>query len=230
MRTHIAAVLVTFAVLLGGCASAPQAPVPMSKELLGSKAVKVGVAMSALPKVDTEFPGAGCLLCLATASIANQSLTSHVRTWTHEDLLQWKDEVAKLLRRQGLDARVIDEPLDITKLPSFSSKEPNFARRDHASFRARYNVDKLLVINITALGAWRNYSAYIPTGDPKAVLKGSGYLVNLGNNALDWYLPLDFQKSAESKWDEPPKFPGLTNAYYQAIEGGKDAIMKGLAP
>jgi hypothetical protein len=230
MKSRIALVLLTLAALLGGCAGTPQAPVPISKELLSSKTVKVGVAMSILPKVDTEFPGAGCLLCLATASLANQSLSAHVRTLSSDELAPLKDEVAKLLRGQGMEAKAIDEPLDVKKLPGFSSKEPNFAKRDHASLKAKYGLDKLLVIDITALGAWRNYSAYIPTGDPKAVLKGSGYIVNLSNNALDWYLPLDIQKSAEQKWDEPPKFPGLTNAYYQALEGGKDAILKALAP
>jgi hypothetical protein len=30
--------------------------------------------------------------------------------------------------------------------------------------------------------------------------------------------------SAQGEWDEPPKFPGLTTAYYQAIELAKDKI------
>jgi hypothetical protein len=32
-------------------------------------------------------------------------------------------------------------------------------------------------------------------------------------------------KSAESTWDEAPTFPGLTNAYYQALELAKDAFL-----
>jgi len=229
MKIRFAIALVAVTALLGGCASAPQLPVPVSKELLASKTTTVGVVMTPLPKVDTEFPGAGCLLCLAAASMTNNSLTTHVKTLTHEDLPKLKNDVAKLLTAKGMAASVIDEPLDVKNLPSFSAKEPNFASKDFSSLKAKYKVDKLLVIDITALGAWRNYSAYIPTGDPKAVVKGTGYIVNLNNNALEWYQPIDVQKSAEQKWDEPPKFPGITNAYYQALEIGKDTITKPFA-
>jgi hypothetical protein len=221
--------VVAISALLAGCAGTPQLPVPVSKDLLASKATRVGVAMAPLPKVDTDFPGAGCLLCLAAASMANHSLTAHIQTLSHEDLPQLKNDIAKMLRAKGMEAKVIDEPLDVKALPSFSSKETNFAPKDFTSLKGKYGVDKLLVIDIRSLGASRDYSAYIPTGDPKAVLRGTGYIVNLGNNALEWYLPLDIQKSADVKWDEPPKFPGLTNAYYQALEIGKDAITKPFA-
>ncbi|HJV61575.1 MAG TPA: hypothetical protein VJ743_11560 [Albitalea sp.] len=226
MKLGLATAFLVLSALLGGCASAPQLPVSLSKDAIASKTAKVGVAMTALPKVDTEFPGAGCLLCLAAASVANQSLTAHVQTLQPEDLAALKGDVAQLLRKRGVDVTVIGEPLDLKSLPSFSSKEPNFARLDFSSLKAKYHVDKLVVIQITALGAWRNYASYIPTGDPKAVLKGTGYMVNLSNNALEWYLPVDVQKSADQKWDEPPKFPGLTNAYYQAIEIGKESFTK----
>lgn len=229
MKIRFAIALVAIASLLGGCASVPQPPLPVAKELLASKTTKVGVAMTALPKVDTAFPGAGCLLCMAAASIANNSLTSHVQTLTVEDLPQLKGQLVKSLRAKGLNAVAIDDPLDLKNLPSFSAKAPNFATKDFSALKAKYKVDKLLVIDIAALGAWRDYSAYIPTSDPKAVFKGTGYIVDLGNNALDWYLPVDIVKSADQKWDEPPKFPGLTNAYYQVIELGKDAFSKPFA-
>lgn len=224
MKMRFALALVAITTFLGGCASAPQLPLPVSKEVMSAKTAKVGVAMTALPKVDTQFPGAGCLLCLAAASLANNALTAHVQTLPYEDLPQLKDQVAKALRGKGLDARAIDEPLDLKNLPSFSSKEPNFATKDFSALKAKYQVDRLVIIDITAIGAWRDYSSYIPTSDPKAVLMGTGYMVNLSNNALEWYLPVAIRKSADQKWDEPPKFPGLTNAYFQAIELGKESF------
>lgn len=59
-----------------------------------------------------------------------------------------------------------------------------------------------------------------------AVVSGEGYLVNLNSNVLEWYLPINISKGADGNWDEAPKFPGLTNAYFQAIELGKEAIKK----
>lgn len=83
-----------------------------------------------------------------------------------------------------------------------------------------------MVFNITTLGISRTYADYFPTSDPKALLQGSGYLVNLSNNTYEWYLPVNVTKSTDGNWDEPPKFPGLTNAYFQALEIGKDSFLK----
>jgi hypothetical protein len=58
---------------------------------------------------------------------------------------------------------------------------------------------------------------------------GASYIVDLTSNNYDWYLPLDIQRSAEGAWDEPPQFPGLTNAYFQTVEMAKDSIQKPLA-
>ena len=110
-------------------------------------------------------------------------------------------------------------------LPNFSSNAANATKKDFHGFQQKYAIDKLLVIDITTLGMLRNYSGYIPTSDPKGVLQGSGYLVNLKTNVYEWYLPVNVTKSAIGKWDEPPKFPGLTNAYFQAMEEGKDSFL-----
>lgn len=225
MNTRLAAVLLSASLFLVGCATPPQPPLSVRSEALAAKP-KMGVAMSPLPKVDTEFPGAGCLLCLAAASMANQSLTAYVKTLSGEDLKQVKNDLADRLRAKGLDVVVIDEPVDLTKLPEVSTVQTNFARRDFSSLKAKYRVDKLVVVDVTALGVHRTYSSYIPTSAPKAVLQGASFIVDLTSNALDWYLPVSVRKAADANWDEPPKFPGLTNAFYQAIEQGKDAMVK----
>ena len=36
-------------------------------------------------------------------------------------------------------------------------------------------------------------------------------------------------RGTEGTWDEPPKFPGLTNAYYQALETAMDTVKKPFA-
>lgn len=226
----LATAVVVLSTLLAGCATKPQLPIGVSSDLLASKSSKIAVVMTPLPKVDTEFPGAGCLLCLAAAALTNQTLTAHVQTLTTEELPQLPAEVVKVLRARGLDATVISAPLDLKQLPDGTTKEPNFAHKDFSSLKAKYNVDKLLVVEIRTVGVWRNYANYIPAGEPRAVLKGSGYIVNLNNNALEWFAPLDIAKPSDGPWDEPPKFPGLTNAYFQAIDSGREAIIKAFVP
>ncbi|RQO33675.1 hypothetical protein DBR37_15650 [Herminiimonas sp. KBW02] len=178
--------------------------------------------MTALPKVDTEFPGAGCLLCYAFASASNSALTTHTNTLPHEDLVTLKNELADLIRKKGGDVVVIQEVIDIKTLPDNAQAAPGIAKKDFSQLQKKYAIDKLLMVEITSLGMVRTYSAYVPTSDPKGMVVGTGYLVNLKTNAYEWYKRINIVKASESQWDEPPKFPGLTNAYFQALETGKD--------
>lgn len=212
---------------LGGCASVIQQPVALSSNALAPSAGRVGVAMAALPKVDTEFPGAGCLLCLAVASATNSTLTAHVRTLPYEDLTELKRQVAAALAKKGVEAVVIDGDFKLDELQKSGGDATNMAPRDFRPLRDKYKVERLILVSVNVLGVWRNYSAYVPTGDPWATLKGIVYMVNLQSNALEWYAPIDIVRGA-AVWDQPPKFPDLTNAYFQVIELGKDAVLKPL--
>jgi len=226
MRAGLA--LAAISIFVAGCATKPQAPISFSQSTLGTGAGRIGVAMAPLPKVDTHLVGAGCLLCMAAASIANSSLTTHTQTLPYEDLPKLKDRIADLARRKGADVTVIAEALDFSALPDFPTPGPNVASKDFTSLQKKYGIGKLLVIEISTLGMWRTYSAYFPTSDPKAVLLGRGYVVNLSSNMYEWYMPVSVFRSAEGAWDEPPKFPGLTNAYFQTLEIGKDTFVNPL--
>lgn len=225
MKVPGSAAFAALVVLLAGCATAPQTPVAFDQNSVGSQGGRVGVAMSALPKPDTAFPGAGCLLCMIAASAANTSLTTHARTLPVDDLASLKTEVADLLRKKGTEVTVIDEELDFKKLPDMSTKGPNVPRKDFSALQKKYQIDKILVIEITSVGFVRNYSAYIPSGDPTSLVEGAGYIVNFKTQTYEWFVPVKVIKAAEQGWDEPPKFPGLTNAYFFAVETGKDSIL-----
>ncbi len=224
MKIQTGLILAAASILLAGCASKPQLPVSLNKDAVGTQAGRIGVIMTKLPKLDTQTPGADCLLCLATASMMNASLTSHARTLPYEDLPSLKQEMAELLRMKGSKVVVLEDALDAEALPNREGEAPNLARKDFSSLQQKYNVDRLLVVDITGLGFVRTYSAYIPTSDPKAMLKGTGFMVDLKTNTYDWYQPVSVTRSADQQWDEPPTYPGLTNAYFQTLELGKDSF------
>lgn len=225
MNIRIVLILTAVTVFFTGCATVRQDPVNLNPAAVSSKAGRIGVAMVSLPQLGTQFPGAGCLLCLATASIANSALTNHAKKLSYEDLPKLKHDVAELLRKRGADVTVIEEDFKPDLLPDSGVKAQNIAAKDFSSLREKHGIDKLLVIDISALGFIRTYSAYIPTSDPKSWLQGAGYIVNLKNNAYEWYLPVAVTRSASEKWDEPPEFPGLTNAYYQTLEIGRESFL-----
>jgi|APEBP8051073403_1049400.scaffolds.fasta_scaffold01485_5 hypothetical protein len=215
---------------LTGCATTiPQAPVAFSESSLRAEPGRIGVGMTALPKIETQLPGAFCLLCIAAARAANSALSSHAETLSYENLLDIKQDVANLLTKKGATVAVIGEELKVDELPDFSTKTPGFARKDFSQWAAKYKIDKVLVIDITSLGFVRTYSAYFPTSDPKSHFNGLGYIVNLKSNAYEWYHPVSIVKATDQNWDEPPKFPGLTNAYFQALELGKDSFLRPFA-
>ncbi|ATE62816.1 hypothetical protein CCZ27_20725 [Thauera sinica] len=182
--------------------------------------------MTPLPKADTQFPGAYCLLCLAAASLANSTLTSHVQTLPTEDVSRLKGEIAGLITGKGMKAHVIEESIDLDALPEFGTKGPDIALKDFSSLRRKYDIDKLVVISIHRLGVVRSYSAYFPTSDPHGAIGGLGYMIDLASNRYEWYQPMGVTKSVDGEWDEPPKFPGVTNAYFQAVEAGRDMLLK----
>lgn len=213
--------------VLTGCASKPQLPVSMSGQDDWAKAGPVGVVLGTVPAPNTYFPGASCLLCLGFAEMANSSLSTHTKTLSKDEFEPLKADIAAALRKKGADVVVFDDQLAIDALPKAASTE-NGPPKDFASLKAKYPVKRLLVIQVDTLGYERTYSSYIPTSDPKAFVKAQGFLVDMDDNHYHWYQPVQIRRAAEGTWDESPGFPGLTNAYYQAVEQAKDELLEPL--
>jgi hypothetical protein len=212
-----------------GCASKPQLPVALDAASLATNAPRIGVAMTKLPKAEVHLPGADCLLCIMAASAGNLTLSKHTDTLGLEDLPQLKTVIAERLRKRGATPVVLPDALDVAALPDSSATVENAPKKNFASLAAKHGIDKLLVVDIQTVGFVRRYASYIPAGDPRGTLRATGYIVNLKTNTYEWFANVDVEKSAEGPWDEPPKFPGLTNAFYQSLELGKDGLLKPLS-
>lgn len=215
--------------ILSGCATAPQNPIALSETAASGKGGRIGVAMAPLPAPDTYFPGADCLLCYATAAATNSALTTQTKTLSASDALPLREEIAALLKKRGADVKVIEGEVKLDTLPDFNSQAPDAPRKDFRGLGQQHQIDHLVMIQVTTVGFTRNYASYVPTSDPKATFNGNGYMVNLKTNAYEWYLPVAVIKSADKVWDEPPAYPGLTNAFFQAIEIGRDQFLKPFA-
>jgi hypothetical protein len=222
MKFHQSAAVVAAAAMLVACATKPQGPLAMTTGAFQNSASHVGVIL-AEPQRDLYLPGASCLLCLGVAVAANSTLNSYAKTLKDDEIVRVKDDLVSALRKKGLDVAPVDGVVDVNKLPDLKLGE-GMARHDFGAYAKRF--DRVVVVEIRQVGLERPYASYIPTGEPKAVLRGSAYMVDLKTNKLEWYEPIAVTKGSDGKWDEPPSFPGLTNAYYQAIEAGKEQIEK----
>ncbi|NML42445.1 hypothetical protein HHL11_01705 [Ramlibacter sp. G-1-2-2] len=218
------------ALLLAGCATKPQAPVALDTSALSPAAGKVGVVLAKTPKAALDLPGAGCLLCLAAAQVANSGASGHVETLDVNEFNPVRDQIADALRKKGMQVVVIPDALDLETLAELPGDRDRAAMRNFAPLRQKYGVDKMVVVSLEAWGLQRNYSAYIPQGAPRIYLRASGRMVNLASNSYEWYLPINVARAADGNWDEPPKYPGLTNAFYQAVEEGKDQLLRPWTP
>jgi hypothetical protein len=215
--------------VLSGCASSPQLPVPLATSAMGATAGKVGVALNIVEKADTYFPGASCLLCYGLASAANSTLTAHVVKQPIDDVVQFQADVVTALSKKQTSVVALPRTWKLDIYPKVKSDQPNAAGLDFSALKKTNSLDRLLVINVTSLGVERTYASYIPTSEPKAFVTGTAYMVNLANNQYEWFAPFDIRRASDGKWDEPPSFPGLTNALVQAIESARTFILKPFA-
>lgn len=217
--------LVLILLCITGCAVTPQQPVSLNPTVLEQGDIKVGVAMTAVPEISMLYPGAGCLLCLLAAAAANSDLSGHAKTLSAEDVLEFDDLIREQLTKSGISAKLITEDLELKKYKSVRSQSENTAKRDFSPLGDEQDITHLIVINIEHLGFVRQYSSYIPKGDPQATISGAAYMVNLEDNSYTWYLPIKLYQSAQGEWKEPPTFPGLSNAYYSVVETVKDDLL-----
>jgi hypothetical protein len=222
------------AAVLAGCAVQVQQPVDLAPDYLRTASTKnnrIGVVMADLPKADTAFPGAFCLLCLGVANLAHTQMNKEVQSFSTDELKPLPAELVALLQKQGFDAVLITDPLKVSELPDLGAADPvNKSRKNFGTLKTKHKLDRLLVVDFAALGVWRSYSAYVPSDVPKAVAKGGAFIVDLSTHTLEWFMPLDLSRAADGVWDEPPKFPGLSNAYYQVLETAKDRIKAPFKP
>ena len=218
IKIKISLILVV-AALMTACAGVPRQPtLTLSPDFYSNKDGVVGIYMNKLPAPDTHLVGASCLLCYAAASAANSSLTSHITSLSAEDLDGMSGAIEAKLKDKGIKTRFINTAIEFEVMEDFADHKTGFSHKDLKPLRESLGVDKLIVVSITSVGAYRPYSGYIPTGDPVGVVTGIAYTVDLKTNKYEQYESLDFKVNTEGEWDEPPAFAGVTNAYYQAID------------
>lgn len=232
MRFHfMPAVLTGLALALSGCAVVPpaQPPLPLQVGALRADAGRVGVAMSAVPRADTLFPGAGRGLCLAAASWQHSLLTNHVRVLSPRDIPALKERAAARVAARGAMPVALPDALDLEALPDYGGDTPGAARKDFRGLKAPQRLDKLLVIQIDTLGIARGYGAdCVADAEAKAVFDGAIYLVDLKTNALQWYHPVHIAHDIEGDWDAWPKYPHLDTAFFRALQQGGEALLQPL--
>ncbi|MCU4675283.1 hypothetical protein N7931_06510 [Catenovulum sp. 2E275] len=217
--------VLVFTLILASCGSTPQPVVELNTNLLAKDELKLGfVYVSPSDKATTHIYGAGCLLCYGVASALTSKLDTHLEsTITTEELDNIKGLVLSSYQKRSNNISMVELSQPINKLKKFKG-ELGYAKKDFRPLKESLGIDVLVVLEIHQYGAFRSFSNYIPNGDPQGYLSGLLYAIDLNTNAYLQYLSIDEKIQPSGEWDEPPTFPNVTMAYYQAIENTKHKI------
>lgn len=214
--------------ILSGCtASPPQPNVSLNTNLLAREDVKVGIYYAAPEdKATTHIWGANCLICYGVASALTGGLDTHLEsTISTEELDAIKELVHSKYSARFNNVRMVDLPAPLKEMKDFKD-QLGFPEKDFRGLRESLDVEVLVIVQIGSHGAYRSFSNYIPNGDPQGYIGGLLYSVDLNTNAYLQYLSIDEKVQPTGEWDEPPRYPSVTTAYYQAVENAKQKIEK----
>lgn len=221
---------------LSGCAA--YVPTDLHrKDELHAKGVVTGVALAKLPEptvftADPKRGGGhgGLLQAVITLGIVSK-LADHAKTLDAKDAQAIADDAVTHLKRSGLQAVPIAEPIVIGDLKSFEAKDGSYANKDFRPLQGRLNVDRLLVVRLDRVGF--NYpiggAIPIPAGDAMAEVDGAAFVVDLRTNAFVWHRKVQVLRGVGKAWDEPPRYPSLTAKFYEALEAARDELLADLA-
>ncbi|RZM81653.1 hypothetical protein C3B51_07870 [Pseudoalteromonas rubra] len=218
LMKQLSILIVLLTIFLAGCKSTPQPAVRLKPELLNEN-IRVGIYINEIAPATTSIQGADCLLCYGVAVAANSSLSNHLESLPTTDIESAKQVVYDGYKSKTQHVEFVNLSKDkLSKLKKFKG-ELGFAKKDYRSLKSELNIDVLVVLNIYAHGAHRMYSAYVPVTDPQGYVAGVIYSVDLETNQYVQFQRFNRKILVEGEWDEPKQqFPGVTNAYYQAVE------------
>ncbi len=215
-----------FTLLISACASPPK-PIPYIDHIDAGK--KVGIALIEVPSAAVRYEGSIGLLDLAVISAANSNLNSYLKTLNFEEYEQVGIDLKAVLSESGVSAHVYSELIEKPKPPFKAHKNGN-SRNNYAYILGEENLDYLLVLQVTGLGAKRTYYGPIPTAAPLAYANIWGELVDLKTKDVLWYKKTQAVNAIPEPWSESSKnHPNLTSAIYQSLNEAMSAVVSTLS-
>ncbi|WP_347329944.1 hypothetical protein [Marinimicrobium locisalis] len=228
MKTKLI-LLLTFIAIGTGCATAPRDPIALTNGYYDEPA-RVAIYQKSFPETARmTMPGASCLLCLAAAAVANDAVSGHTKTLSTDELSIAVKGLQGTLEERGMDVEWVNIEEPMQRLPKFKSpKESGYPKKDYRALREVVDADHLMVIEFGHIGVERTYSNYVPTSSPQGAVTGTLYMVDLNTNEYYLFDPIHIRVPVEGDWKEPPSFPGVTMAYFEALERAKLEISNAL--
>jgi len=194
------------------------------------KQAVIGVAVAELPKPTAYKGGSQGLLDIAINNANAGSLETHLGSLDISKVANISDRIVEYLTVKGFKVKQIKDPIKISELKELEKDTANAAdnprsSHDFTPLKAKYGIDKLVLITVTQVGTVRNYYGFIPLGAPSGITSMSGKAINLTDNSLEWnQVTTQTVPSADPEWDQPPEYPGLTKSVFVALDRTRDSL------
>lgn len=199
-------------IFLGGCATAPQ--IGLKQEFWQQKEAGIGIVLQQVPQMDMFSAGNQGILDIAISRGVNGAIIDKLRASDVPRLKQIPANIEKQLVNRGFNVKVLENSIDMDKLPDFKGDTSTHAKKDFRSLK-QPGVDRLMVVTVRNVGIQRGYYGFIPLGAPTTIVNISGFLVDLNTNALLWNHAATGSDPIQDPWDAPPEFSNVIAAVTQ---------------
>ena len=203
----------------------------VKKEFWDNKTDVVGVAVVKLPEAQAHKAGSQGLLDIAINNANAGDLEEALKKQDLSSIHNVQDKVVAYLSSKGFKVKKVAGPIDLESLKELEatnddSKAIYYARRDFKPLKSSLGVDKLVMIQVNAVGTIRSYYGFFPIGAPSGYSVLNGYVVNLADNRLEWNQSVtQTVPHGAADWDVPPDFVALVKAMDSAYKQSQSMLL-----
>lgn len=212
MKTMKFLVLIGIAFLINSCV----ATVMMSKNFYST--TKVGIILN----VDSiSFSKAGGQGLLDMALTPGNKYTEPLKTVEPfvNPTKKVKNEIQKILGSKNKQFEFINEKVNFEELKKFEKPKSggNYFKKDLREFKAKYNVDELMIVN-ARYGILVTYMQGLIESKREGYSNISTSIVNLNDNSVLFQDNTSYVQKINGEWKTPPNYDNLKNSIQTAID------------
>lgn len=218
--------LIVAGLTVASCARGPN--VELSNKFWNNKKQTVVLARSIDTRIGLIQGGHTGLLDDAISKIVMHRFDKFINHMRMDWLFAFQSRIAARIRSHGI--KVIDEHrfINSKKLKRSHQDKKKYGMHNYSVLYGRFGKDKLLVIGINELGAYRRYYSFIPLGKPKALVSLTGRMIDLKTNRILWRHSVKIVQNVTGAWDQPPNYPNFMRAEKAAISAAVNELLASL--
>jgi len=196
--------------LLTGCAG--KRNIPLAENFWQEKQQKIRVASFKAPEPQMHTVGQQGLVDLAINSAMNNQMNKAIKNIDISWYAMLPENFSGQLKKHHMNVTLHPQPIDTSK-------------KSRDAILGQAAGDKLLTLELRAVGARRDYYGFIPTGAPQAYCVLVAEMVDPKDKKVLWRHETEILQPVEGAWDQPPNYPNFTRALQVAVNDAKQELL-----